>query len=261
MELVFAKFLFGSFAAVKRKVGSEADRWTRQYREHKTFPVPAEALVAPGSLVMTSDISDFQRESDRWRVYFTRALGSAIHKALKWRDHERVAADFEDATTRFSWGALDAAVGHLFPNSLPVVSRRLKAVLGFWEPLDTLQYIGRDAQLPLSLAELLRSHYEPLIEAWLGRPASDVRSDLGEVVARMESASAEDVRDKVTEALLDLAQTDTRIKNREALRSRARTAAMLETLEPREYDNLTGLYVPALNQILYGFDEMIPQEN
>jgi hypothetical protein len=252
----FAQFLNGSFATVQRKTKQTALKWAAQYRKDRTFPKFAEARVEQGSTIPTNELSDLARTSTLWRVYFVRALGSGIMQALQWQDYERVASVFEEWVRQFSWGALDLALGHVAPNSLHNVAGRLEAMVGFWLQLDMLRYLDRDATRPLTLGEIIEVHYNLLIDQWLPGAKADSPETILKAVDAMRRASPADVDTRVKNLIIRLAETDQRIKNRDAFSDAVRFSALWsEALTEKEREDLTGFHIGALRRALYILDE------
>jgi hypothetical protein len=257
-EIRFAEFLYGTFATVQRKTKEMALKLATQYRKDGTFLRPSEISVTSGSIILTSDLSDFVRTSAQWRVYFVRALGSSILQALQWQDHERVASTFDAWTRQFSWGALDTALGHVAPNSLLVVARRLKSLIEFWPQLEKLRFIDADARIQLTLAEIVQSHYNLLIGQWVPTPSTDTRANIMYAVAAMCKASPSEVENHIVEALVNLAKKDSRIKHRNVIEDPSQLRELLSSaLDQKEYEDLTGLHISTLRRALYILDETV----
>lgn len=258
-EPSFALFLYGSVANLKRAAEREGKRWAAQYGETKTFPTPFTESISAGTVVWTNNISDLRPEVAQWRTYFTRRLAEAIDDALDWENYAQVNADFEAFTLKFPWGALDAAVAHVFPNSIARVSRRIESVLTLWMPLDSLRYVDRDLR-PIDFAQLMRNHYGSLLEMWLDRHSTDLRTDLKRAVDVMQGSREEVVRSKVVAALSHLAREDARICNRDRFGDPVWLSEEVSKLRPEIFDNMATGYMPDLLRNLIIMDESIGEK-
>jgi hypothetical protein len=255
-KLEFPKLFYGNFSALQRRVKTEAKKWADQYRSNNTFPNPVTTDIPAGTVVWLRNASDLRREIPHWRLYFGRLLAAAINEALDWQNHEEVKADFEAFTLQFSWGALDAAVEHVVPNSIANVSRRINAVLLNWESLDSLRYIDRELQ-PVDLTQVMSNHFTDLLDMWLEQRSGDVWSDLRSAVDVMPKNSPDKILDRVSATLLKYAQIDQRIRNPNHLRDPDWLKERILKLDPSTYNTLTTGYVPDLLRILYILDDSI----
>jgi hypothetical protein len=255
-ELAFPSFLHGELSAVKKNVAQAARSWGRSYTKDATFPVPRTELVAPGTVALTSVATDLRPIVTQWRLYFLRMLASGICEELQWRDYKAVMAAFETFALGYPWGALDAAVEHVVPNSIPVVERRIEAVLSFWDSLDTIRYLDRTLQ-PVTLGDLMMTHYHPLLDAWLDARTGDIRVDLQRAVDAMSQASPAVARDKVIDAMMDLAASDRSIQHLDRFQDRNWLAREVDMLDPDEFSGLTGGHSADIRETLYGIDASI----
>jgi len=255
-EPAFPDFLFGSVASLQRKIKVEGKKWANQYREDKTFPTPLTASMPLEAVVLMDASTDLVHEVAQWRIYFVRLFAGAICQSLDWQNYEQVNVDFETHTLKFSWGALDALIEHVVPNSINNVSRRIEAVLLFWEPLSTLSYLDKNLQ-PVNLEQLLSTHFGHLLEMWGVHRSDDIRLDLKKTIDVMRKASPGVVQDKVVACLLSLSQVDTRIKHPEQFRNQVWLNEELAKLEQPAYENLTTGYPPDLLRTLYILDDSI----
>jgi hypothetical protein len=234
----------------------ESEHWANQHVRANTFPTPATKRIPAGTVVRTNDVTDFKPDVPQWRVYFTRLLAEAVNDALGWQNYTQVNADFETFTLQFPWGALDAAVEHVFPNSIAKVSQRIQAVLSFWMPLGLLRYVDTNLN-PINLAQLMGNHYGSLLEMWLDRRSNDIRTDLQRAVDVMQDSRHEVVRDKIIALLSLLARKDRRIRNRERLIDPVWLDQEVSKLEPATFESMATGYVPDLLRNLLIMDELI----
>jgi hypothetical protein len=253
---MFAEFLHGPFRAVEAAMKQHAKKWATQYKKSASFPPCHEIAATAGTIVLTHDISDLNRNTPNWRVYFVRALGSEIAQTLQWQDYKNVASAFEAHMLGTAWGALDYAVSHVAPNALENVTRRLEALAQFWRPLESLLYIDRVWNEPVSLQDLITHHYAILFAQWNPSGKCAGPDDLRKAVATMRRATKEDVDTSAKMALLQLAQGDDRVRNRATLLARDRLETLWsEALTDEERSDVGGLHPGALRRALYVLDK------
>ena len=97
-----------------------------------------------------------------------------------------------------AWGALYYATGRMAPDDADCFSRRFKAVLRFWEMLESARYLFGSPRAPLTLEELMVEACGWATRAWNPEGAGSFRSRLETVVERMARAT----RDECTEVIL-----------------------------------------------------------
>jgi len=240
IEASFPDFLHGEFNSLHRRTLKLGKVWAEHYLRNGSFPVPLETPVPSGSVILTADVSDFERlgNATRWRLYFVRRLRSAITnlrpKELDW---DAVTSTFDDFTLHFSWGALDASIGHIGPNNLALVSRRVHAVLSFWSALDTLRYVNRACET-VTLTASVEGAFAGLIELWSDTRSSDLKRDLLAALERAAAASSELVRTRVARRMAAIARKDDRLSRNERLGDEGWLQAWLTTLEEAELEPL-----------------------
>lgn len=253
-ELQFPTFLHGTVSSLRRLVKRAGQQWGKAYREQQRFPEPNMEPVPPGTPVHLQVASDLAHERRAWRLYFVQILAGEICEALDWKDSAQISAEFEAFTLTWPWGALDAAVEHVVPNSAPAVIRRLEAVLGFWDPLSALRYIDR-AREPVSLDTVMTNHYTGLLDMWLPSRSGSIRQDLRDAIEIMRHASPEDVHRKVIEALARAARKEKRIRHAEVLSNPDWLSRVTAGLDPNVYQGLTAGHVADLLRTLFILDE------
>jgi len=253
---LFAEFLNGTFASVKKRVDAIAKKWATRYRQDGSFPEASELAVDPGSTILTNDLSDLVRGQTLWRTYFVRALGSGISQALQWKDHERVSSVFEKSVIGTAWGSLDFALGHVAPNSRENVANRLESLIRFWPELDTLQYRDRDAAVDVSLSQIVSRHFDLLLQQWSGSVRAETPEAILSAVSELRKASRTELDQAVRDIMFRLAGADPRVKNRGALTDRSFFDDLWSrTLTDKEQEGLTGFHVGDLKRALYILDE------
>ena len=253
-EIQFPTFLRGTVSSLRRSAKRVGQQWATAYREQQRFPEPKLEVLTPGSLIYLKLASDLAHERQEWRLYFVQIVAGEICEALDYQDYARVSAEFEAYTAGWPWGALDAAVEHPVPNSAPVVARRIEAVLGFWEPLSTLRYVDRTPQA-VSLDAVMTNHFSGMLEMWLPARSGNIREDLAAAVEAMRRASAEDIRERLVEALARAARSESRFRHGELLTDPGWLSAAVGRLQPDVYEGLTGGNISDLLRTLFIFDE------
>ncbi|MBK9266110.1 MAG: hypothetical protein IPM54_40780 [Polyangiaceae bacterium] len=90
---------------------------------------------------------------------------------------DQCTASIELILCRYPWGVLSVVMKHLLFNTIPVVTRRVEALLSFWDQLDTLRYI--DVWLkPMSLTDLMALRFRGEVAMWVDQPTGNIRTDL-----------------------------------------------------------------------------------
>jgi hypothetical protein len=236
-QLAFPAFLFGTAAACRAKGRGKAKKWTEHYQKHGCFPEPTMAPVKPGTIIFVRDGSDFQYRDPQWRLYGLSFLRWNIGYSYEAR--AKVEADFEAFACKYPWGALAVALGHTLYNTIDAVSKRIEAVLSFWEQLDTLRYF--DIKLkPVTLAEMLAwPHFPGPVAMWVDQPSGDIRVDLRTAIDKMRKASDTEIRDRLMPRLRETVETYPEFEHRERLREQGVLEDALSKLEPCWYDDLT----------------------
>ena len=153
-----------------------------------------------------------------------------------------VKAAYEALACRYPWGVLNALIEHRLYNTIPTVSRRLEALLSFWDKLDSVGYFD-DVRRITTLTGLITFHCLGPVTMWVDTPTGDIRKDLATAIEQMRRASADETHARMIQNLRRLSKVEMHLKHREWVGSPGLIEASLEELQkayPFGYDNLTG---------------------
>ncbi|MBK9266078.1 MAG: hypothetical protein IPM54_40620 [Polyangiaceae bacterium] len=218
--LLFPAFLYGPHASCRRKMKAEAKKWTKRYEERGEFPEPKLIPVPPGSVMIClgveADIVAFGTDTHKpcWFFYLMDELRMEVRPS-SGPQYAVFQSKFDAFSCRYPWGALAVATSPT-ESTIDLVSRRLEAVLSFWEQLDTLRYL-RIRQF--TLASLMHFLYEGTIRMWVDAPAGSVKDVLRAAIERMRNASEDEIQTRLMRRLHEFADTEPELKHREWLKS------------------------------------------
>ncbi|MBK9266640.1 MAG: hypothetical protein IPM54_43495 [Polyangiaceae bacterium] len=218
--LLFPAFLYGPHASCRRKMKAEAKKWAKRYEAHGEFPEPKLIPVPPGSVMICSGVeADFlalgmATNEPCWFFYLMHELRMEVRPS-SGPQYEVFQPKFEAFLCRYPWGALYVATTPA-DSTIDLVSRRLEAVLSFWEQLGTLRYL-RYCQY--TLTTLMHYYYEGTIRMWVDAPAGSVKDVLRAAMERMRHASEDEIQARMMRRLHEVADTDPELKHREWLKS------------------------------------------
>ncbi len=77
-----------------------------------------------------------------------------------------------------------------------MVTRRIEALLSFWEPLDTIRYVDFNLR-PVSLPDFVMGLYRGTVVMWVDKPTGDVKDDLRTAIINMPKASEDEVHGRI----------------------------------------------------------------
>lgn len=253
--LFFPEFLYGELSPTQRKMKAETKKWGKRYAKSGDFPEPKHIPVPPGSIVFLDRYAmEFMRgavstENDpEWARVCMRAgrhvprwhLHHLIHfwAEIPLEDGSREGARallkaYEAFVQRYPWGALIIALTRPLVKSIPVASRRIEALLSFWEPLDTIRYVDHYLR-PVSLTELVRRTYEEVAVMWVDKPTGDLRIDLPMAISNMPKASEDEIRARTLRSAHWFIDTWPHLKHREWLKTPGLLEGALERIRREE---------------------------
>lgn len=247
----FPGFLYGPFSSLHRRTLGEARRWAEAYRQTGGFPLPSTEPVPDAAVVYAHEATDLLRKVPQWRSYFVSRLCDAVLAKLGWNEHVTVAQEFETHVLQTPWGALDAAVTRAAPFSVGSVTRRIDSLLRFWEPLDTLRYVGPMGAAPVPLAELAGFCYAGPLGMWRDRPPGEVRQDLRAAVDAMNAAGPGERQDRLVRVLAGLAGAEERLREEPRLTDPGWLREQVRQLPDAERDELYPGQESRLLRVLY----------
>lgn len=212
----FPTFLHSTTKRIVQRVDAEAARWAETFALTGKLPDDALREIAPGEIVFTTR-TDLDPSTPHWRLF-----GATLMSFDDIDAPVQIRKALELYVRGTPWGALAACLEQEPPNTVEVVTGRLRNVFAWWEALSTLRYAG-PTRLPnviafgavtgqlLTLAELIALSYETTLATWAPEPG-DVRARLDTALSAMSSASEEQVRDRLLPQFMRVARDDARVK-------------------------------------------------
>jgi hypothetical protein len=259
--LQLPSFLHGTFMSVARKTKREGQRCGGQYRQDGTFPAPRELLeVPPGEVVITHEVVDFQREQPVWRLYQVSRVMSGLLEALDYQNTFQVRDAYEDFCHETAWGALHFAVDPNGPRSAGRTARRLRAVLRFWEPLQSARYLFKKLGAALTLEELMLESSDWAMDAWCPLDDSPVRVRLELAAERMARATREDSTEAILREMPRALAYARNLKHRGVLADASLLRERLGMLPPEAFERVSGACTSDLLGLLYAWDRELAKQ-
>jgi hypothetical protein len=282
--LLFPEFLYGDLSPTQRKVKAETKKWGKRYAKSGDFPEPKLIPVPPGSIVfwerMALDLMKWGGSTEKDPEWEKVCLRAGRH-VPRWHlhhldlfmyeiprpdgdDHLKIRArlweTYEAFVCRYPWGAVAFAIAPPLYNTIAVASRRIDALLSFWEPLDTIRYVGHDLY-PVSLTDFVLSRYKGTLLAWVDSPNGDVRVDLRTAYATMQKASADEIQSRMARYAAWFIETWPHLKHRDWLKSPGLVQRAAEKIRRKDQDRFEELLTgPALGSLISGLDDRYPDE-
>jgi hypothetical protein len=251
-------FLKGTYVAAHRKARKEGKRCGEQYRKDGSFPAPRELLeVTPGELVVTHEVADFQRELPVWRLYMLSSVMEGVCEALDWQNAFQVSDAYEAFCRETAWGALYAAIAQEAPRSAERTALRLKAVLRFWEPLQSARYLFKTLGTVLTLEELMMTSCDWALDSWCPVGDASIRVRLERTADRMAQATRDDCLEAIFREMPRALTYAKGLKHRDRLADAAFLRQRLATLDPASFERVSGACTSDLLNKLYQWDRQL----
>ena len=261
LSLQLPSFLHGSFMTVARKTSREGIRCSAQYRKDGTFPAPRELLeAAPGEVVLTHEVTDFQHEQPTWRLYMVSRVMSGLLKALDYQNTFQVRDAYEAFCHETAWGALHFAVEQNAPRSAQRTAHCLKAVLRFWEPLQSVRYLFKRLGAVLTLEELILASSDWAVDAWCPVGDSPIRARLELAAERMARATKEDCMEAILREMPRALTYARDLKHRDVLSTPSFWHEQLDKLPPGAFERVSGACTSDLLGQLYAWDRALGKQ-
>ncbi|MGZ3457182.1 MAG: hypothetical protein ACXU86_01630 [Archangium sp.] len=254
-SLQLPSFLHGTYRSVQQKTRREGLRCGEQYREDGSFPAPRQMLdMPPGEVVVAHEVVDFQRECPAWRLHMISSAMEGLYEAMDWQNTSCV----RDASAAFcretAWGALYFAIEPTGPVSAERTALRLRAVLRFWEPLQSVRYLFKNLGASLTLEELMRASCDWAMDAWCPMGVASVRASLETAAERMARATREDSMEAILRQMPRALALTRNLKHREVLADTAFQRERLATLDSRAFVRVSAACTSDLIEKLYDWD-------
>jgi hypothetical protein len=256
-SLHLPSFLLGTFPAVQQKTRKEGLRCGGQYRKDATFPAPRQRVeVPPGEVVLTHEITDFQRERPAWRLYLASTLMGHLSETPsgEWQNPFPVRDAYEAFFRQTAWGALFFVTANDAPRSAERTALRLQAVLRFWEPLQSARYLFKSLGVAHSLDELMVASINWAMDAWCAESGSSVRERLEMAAERMARATREDSLEAILRQMPRALKSARDLKHRDVVADPAFQRQRLAALEPTAFERVSGACTADLLEKLYDWD-------
>jgi hypothetical protein len=251
--LQLPSFLHGTFRSVQQKTKREGLRCGEQYREDGTFPAPRQMLeVPPGGEVVAHEVVDFQRERPAWRLYMVSQV--MVTLAPEGQKPFPVRHDYEEFFRETAWGALFFATTHMGPVSAERTAKRLRAVLRFWEPLQSARYLFKKLGTAQTLEEVLVASCGWAMDAWCPVGEASVRARLEVTAERMARATREDCIEAIFRQMPRALAHAGKLKHQQVLAAPAFQRERLITLDSWSFERVSGACTADLIWLLTCWD-------
>jgi hypothetical protein len=280
--LLFPEFLYGELSPTQRKMKAEANKWGRRFAKSSDFPEPKLIPILPGSIVFwlesavefvkwgVSAENDPEwgkvcalagRHVSRWHLHHLISFRSEIptpEGADYMEIRPRLWGTYENFLCRYPWGALTLAIAKPLYRTILVATRRIEALLSFWEPLDTIRYV--DIRLyPVSLTDLVRYTYRDVLATWIDKPSADLRVDLHTTITNILKASEDEIRARALRGARWVIETWPHLKHRQWLKTPGLLERELERLRLEEPDVYADLPTSGGGVLAYKLDRVGPE--
>ncbi len=260
-SLEMPSFLHGSFMTVARRTRKEGSRCGEQYRQDTSFPAPRELVEVPsGEVLIAHEVVDFQRERPAWRLYMVSQVISGLCEALDWQNSFQVGDAYEEFCRGTAWGALYFTLSQIAPMSAERVALRLKAVLRFWEPLQSARYLFKTLDNVLTLEGLMLASCDWAMDAWCPVGEASVRSRLELAADRMARATQEDSIEAILRQMPRALESARGLKHRDVLADPAFLRQRLTLLAPGAFERVSGACTSDLLGQLYAWDRQLEKQ-
>jgi hypothetical protein len=254
-SLRLPSFLHGTYRLVQQKTKREGLRCGARYLEDGSFAVPLRMEEVPsGELVMTHEVADFQREQSAWRLYMVSEVMSGLREALDWRNTLPMRDAYEAFFLDTAWGALYFSLAQMGPVSAERTARRLRAVLRFWQPLQSARYLFKSIGTPHRLDDLMVASCDWALDAWCPVGGASVPERLEMAAARMARATREDCIEAMLRELPRALEHAGKLKHRAVVADPVYQRERLATLDSRAFERVSGARTAELIAQLHDWD-------
>lgn len=193
--------LHGTFDSISRKTYEEGLRCGEQYMRDGSFLAPRELVEIPaGEVLIAHEVVDFSPWEPAWRLYMQSRVEGGISEATSYQNTFEILDEFGAFLQETAWGAIYYVTSPSGPLSAVRAAVAVKAVLRFWEPLQSVRYLYRVLGVPQTLEQLMVAACDWAVDAWCparggqsanawGSPWSAWRTPPGRRASRRSSAS------------------------------------------------------------------------
>jgi hypothetical protein len=216
--------------------------------------------VPPDTVVLTHEVTDFQRERPAWRLYMVFNVVSGLCEALDWQNAFQVSDAYEAFSRETAWGALYYATAQEAPMSAERTALRLKAVLRFWEPLQSVRYLFKTLNAVLTLEGLMMASNDWAMDAWCPAGEGAVSTRLEMAAQRMACATKEDSIEAILRQMPRALESTRDLKHRHVLADPSFQRERLAVLAPEAFERVSGACTSDLLGQLYAWDRQLDQQ-
>ncbi|REG28080.1 hypothetical protein ATI61_109424 [Archangium gephyra] len=254
-SLQLPSFLHGTFPSVHQKTAKEGTQCGEQYLRDGTFPMPRQMQeVPPGEVVVAHEVVDFQRERPAWRLYMVSNVKNSLYEALEGRNTIPARDAYEAFFRETAWGALYFAIHSSSPESAERTAVRLRAVLRYWEPLQSVRYLFKHPGAAHTLDELMTAACGWALEAWCPEGGASIRARMETAAERMAHATREDCLEAILRQLPRALAVERELKHRQVLTDPSFQRERLAMLDARAFARISGACTSELIGLLYDWD-------
>ena len=184
----------------------------------------------------------------------------SLCEELEWQNSFQVGDLFEETYRETAWGALYFAISQTAPRSASRMALRLRALLRFWEPLQSARYVFSAPGEALDLEELMMTARQWVMDAWAPVGEGSVHARLELASERMAHATKEESLEAILRQLPHALASAQGLKHRDMLADPAFWRARLETLPPRAFERISGACTSDLLSQLYAWDQQLEKQ-
>lgn len=257
--LQLPSFLHGTYKAIERKAKAEGHRCAKEYQLSGAIPQPRELLpLAPGDVVLTHTVVDFEKDARAWRLYVLREALMSFVEADK-KNYRYLDELYEKTFRETPWGALYFALSGIAPHSAERTALRLQAVIRSWDSLHHGRYLHKKLNTFMNLEELMTAACGWAMDTWCPEGGASVRSRFEVASERMARATREECVEAILRRLPPiLSFADRRKLNHpETVMDPATWREHLATLDAQEFERISGVCPADVLREMYQWDRQL----
>ena len=187
-------------------------------------------------------------------------VADGLQEALDWQNSRQVGDAFEKWCREAAWGALYFAIANEAPMNAMRVALRLRAVLQFWDELQSARYLFSSPDTALSLEELMNASSGWALEAWcLGRE-NPVRTRLEMAAERMGQATREDCTEVILQQMPQALSFAHGLKHRHVLTDPGFQRQRLSALDEASFASISAAWPAMLIRQLHIWDRQLEKQ-
>lgn len=251
-------FLYGREEEIAAEAAREAERCAEQYRREGSLPLPQGLVEVPaGEVVVVRDVVDFGWGQPRWRLYHLSKVRSGLWEDPPRKDSHLLSELLETLYLGTPWGALYSMLAHRAPQSAEREASRLRAVLRFWEPLQSVRYLYDSPSDPLSWEALLRKECDWVLTAWSPEEGGSLRERLERGAQQMARATREECVEAILRQVPSALAAANPLTHREAFADLELWRERLAAMEPESFLEISSAWTSLLLRKIYRWDKQV----